>query len=520
MEGFPILTVLIFVPLVGTAVISALPARFEKATVARNTAVGFSLVTLVLAAIVLIDFDTAIGSLQFVDRATWIAPSGIQWLVGVNGISIFMVALTAFLFPLCFIFLKQPEQNRRPYFALILMLQSGCLGAFLAQDLFLFFVFFEVVLVPMYFLIGRFGHARAKFASAKFFIFTMAGSALMLVGILAVALLTANKTGAPLTFDVESLAIADALSVAEARWVFLAFAIGFGVKVPLFPIHIWLPDAHTEAPTAGSIILAGVLLKLGTYGFLRFGIFLFPEAADFFAPVLMGLAVVGILYGAVVATMQKDLKRLVAYSSIAHLGFVVLGLFALNSQGISGAVLQMLNHGLSTGALFLLVGYLYERRHTRQISELEGIQKVAPIFAALFTVVMLSSIGLPGLNGFVGEFLILLGAFDAHRWFAVVATSGVILAAVYLLWAYKRVFHGPVEGENAKTPDLKWKERIGVGLFIVPIVLIGVYPRLLLNRIEPAVDNTIAHIQNVIGTEIDLTGEHESPHSEEGGEHR
>lgn len=494
MIDFPILTILIFIPLVGMGILTLIPSSQSNQLI-KNIAIGSSLLAAAAGVWILIAFNVGEGELQFVDRATWIEDIGVQWLVGIDGISLFLVVLTVLLFPFCFIFLNPPANNQRAYFALMLMLETGCIGAFLAQDLFLFFIFFEVVLVPMYFLIGRFGYDKARFASAKFFIFTMAGSALMMVGILALALITASKTGSPITFELQELANSDALSLAEARWVFLAFTLGFGVKVPIFPLHTWLPDAHTEAPTAGSIILAGVLLKLGTYGFLRFAFFLFPEAADFFAPVLMGLGVAGILYGAIVATMQKDIKRLVAYSSVAHMGFIVLGLFALNSHGISGSVLQMINHGLSTGALFLLVGYLYERRKTRQIKDLEGIQKVAPVFAAVFTVVMLSSIGLPGLNGFVGEFSILLGAFEAHRWWAVVATSGVILSAVYLLWAYKRVFHGPVEGKNAEIKDLRIKERIGIGLFIVPIVLLGVYPRIVTDRIEPSVDVILERIE-------------------------
>ena len=497
--NFPLLTLIIFVPLIGAGLISFLPQRFkETPDIFRNIAMMASLVAGGYGIWMLLEFEVGQLGFQFVSRHEWIEAIGVQWLVGVDGISLFMLLLTLFLFPLCFFAVKPPEKNQQAYFALMLMLQTGCLGAFLAVDLFLFFVFFEVVLIPMYFLLGKFGHERARFATAKFFIFTMAGSALMLVGILAIALLSASGTGTGLTFDIQELARADALSVAEARWVFLLFALGFGVKVPIFPLHTWLPDAHTEAPTAGSIILAGVLLKLGTYGFLRFCIYLFPEAADFYSPVLLGLGVVGILYGAIVATMQKDIKRLIAYSSVAHLGFIMLGLFALNTEGVTGGVLQMLNHGISTGALFLLAGYLYDRRHTRQIKELEGIQRAAPVFAAVFTVVMLSSIGLPGLNGFPGEFLILVGAFVAHRWWAVVATAGVILAAVYLLWAYKRVFHGPAEGENAKIPDLGLKERIAVGLFLVPIILVGVYPRILTDRIEPSVDAILSRVERVV----------------------
>ena len=280
-----------------------------------------------------------------------------------------------------------------------------------------------------------------------------------------------------------------------ARWIFLAFALAFAVKVPLFPLHTWLPDAHTEAPTAGSVILAGVMLKLGTYGFVRFGLYLFPAATVFFAPAMVTLGVIGILYGAIVATMQKDLKRLVAYSSIAHLGFIVLGTFALTTQGIQGGVLQMVNHGISTGALFLLVGMIYDRRHTREIAALKGLQKSAPILAGVFTVVMLSSIGLPGLNGFAGEFLILVGSFLTRRWWAVAAAAGVILAALYLLWAYQRVFHGEPDADNADTPDLTWREGLIMAPLLGLIVFLGVYPKPMLDRIEPSVDRLVAHIE-------------------------
>jgi NADH-quinone oxidoreductase subunit M len=286
------------------------------------------------------------------------------------------------------------------------------------------------------------------------------------------------------------------IATTTARWIFLSFALAFAVKVPLFPVHTWLPDAHTNAPTAGSVILAAVMLKLGTYGFLRFGVYLFPEAAVFFAPALVTLGVIGIIYGAIAATMQHDLKRLVAYSSVAHLGFIVIGIFSLNTEGIEGGILQMVNHGLSTGALFLLVGWIYDRLHTRQISELGGLQKPAPIFAGVFMVVMLSSIGLPGLNGFVGEFLVLLGAFSAHRWWAVVAATGVIIAALYLLWAYQRVFHGPAKGDNAKMKDLTLREGLIMLPFLVGIVFMGVYPKPVIERMEPAVDALIQHVED------------------------
>jgi NADH-quinone oxidoreductase subunit M len=350
------------------------------------------------------------------------------------------------------------------------------------------------VLVPMYFLIGGWGYDKRIYAALKFFLYTMLGSAVMLVGILTLVFLHRQATG-DLTFDVVTLAETQSIAESTARWLFLAFAASFAIKVPIFPVHTWLPDAHTEAPTGGSVILAAILLKLGTYGFLRFGLYLFPQAAVDLAPLFLTLGVIGILYGAIVATMQKDLKRLVAYSSVAHLGFIVLGTFGLSTQGLQGGVLQMVNHGLSTGALFLLVGMIYERRHTRLIAELGGIQKVAPLFAAVFTVVMLSSIGLPGLNGFIGEFLVLIGTFVTRRWWAVAATAGVILAAIYLLWAYKRVFHGVPEGANAAFREMTWRERAVMAPLVLLIVVLGIFPGPVLDRIAPSVDGLIAHVE-------------------------
>ncbi|MGI8983947.1 MAG: complex I subunit 4 family protein, partial [Acidimicrobiales bacterium] len=341
---------------------------------------------------------------------------------------------------------------------------------------------------------GGWGYDRRIYATLKFFLYTMVGSALMLVGILAVVFLHQRATG-ELTFDVVTLAEEQSLASSTARWLFLAFAASFAIKVPIFPVHTWLPDAHTEAPTGGSVILAGIMLKLGTYGFLRFGLYLFPQAFVDLAPVFLTLGTIGIVYGAVVATMQRDLKRLVAYSSVAHLGFIVLGTFGLSQQGLEGSVIQMVNHGLSTGALFFLVGMIYERRHTRLIAELGGIQRVAPVFAGVFMVVMLSSIGLPGLNGFVWEFLILIGTFVTHRWWAVVATAGVILAALYMLWAYQRVFHGEAKGDNASFPEMTMRERAVMAPLVVLIVLLGVYPKPVLDRIAPSVRELVAHVE-------------------------
>jgi NADH-quinone oxidoreductase subunit M len=489
---FPILTALVLVPAAGALLVAVLPRAREE--LVKATAVLVATATAALCGWMLVEFETGEPGFQFVADRSWIADLGISWHLGVDGISLFLVVLTALLFPVCMLG-ADPHHDAKPYFAWLLLLEAGLLGTFLALDLFLFFVFFEIVLVPMYFLIGGWGYARRVYAAMKFFLYTMFGSALMLVGILSLVILNAQETGTGVTFDLVEIASNQSIATTTARWIFLAFALAFAVKVPLFPVHTWLPDAHTEAPTAGSVILAAVMLKLGTYGFLRFGLYLFPEAATYFAPLMVTLGVIGVLYAAVVATMQKDLKRLVAYSSVAHLGFIVLGTFAFTTQGLEGGVLQMVNHGLSTGALFLLVGMIYERRHTRQIAELGGLQKAAPVMAFVFTVVMLSSIGLPGLNGFVGEFLILLGSFLTREWWAVVAAAGVILAAVYLLWAYQRVFHGPAEGENATMKDMTRWELAVMAPLLALIVFLGVYPKPALDRIEPAVNELIAHLE-------------------------
>ncbi|HEX2040666.1 MAG TPA: NADH-quinone oxidoreductase subunit M [Acidimicrobiales bacterium] len=489
--GFPLLTFTVVLPLLTAVVVALLPRT--RPEVVKLTGLLGAVGTGLLAVVVLVQFDRSEAGFQFVSEHTWIRDFGIEWKLGVDGISLFLVLLTALLFPVA---LAGPEVRRdvKSYTAWMLVLETGCLGSFLALDLFLFFLFFELTLVPMYFLIGGWGYENRVYASLKFFVYTLFGSAFMLVGMLTLVLLSAGGDQ-PVTFDVVDLAQRQSLAADTARWVFLSFALAFAVKVPLFPVHTWLPDAHTEAPTAGSVILAGVLLKLGTYGIVRFGLYLFPQASVDLAPLLLTLAVIGIVYGALVAAVQKDLKRLVAYSSVAHLGFIVLGTFAFTTTGLSGGVLQMVNHGLSTGALFLLVGMIYERRHTRLIAELNGLQKPMPVLAAVFTVVMLSSIGLPALNGFVGEFLILIGTFVTRRWWAVVGTAGVILAAVYLLWAYQRVFHGTPDEANADLPDMTWKERAVMVPLLLGIVFLGVYPKPVLDRIDPSVDRLLEHVQ-------------------------
>jgi len=490
--GFPILTSLILLPALGALAVAMLPKSRED--LAKLVGLMVTMAEAALAVVLIIDFDKAQAGFQFVTNQRWISDLGISWHLGVDGISLFLVALTALLIP---IGLAGPSIHGHPkqFIAWMLLLEAGCIGSFLALDLFVFFLMFEITLVPMYFVISGWGYANRVYASLKFFVYTMVGSAFLLVGILSLVFLTAH--GHP-TFDLIELARrAPKLTQTEQRLIFLGLIAAFAVKTPLFPLHTWLPDAHTEAPTAGSVILAGVLLKLGTYGMLRFGVFVLPKAAVDLAPLLLTLAVIGITYGAIVATMQKDLKRLIAYSSVAHLGFIVLGIFAFTSQGISGGVIQMVNHGLSTGALFLLVGWIYERRHTREISELHGLQKSVPVLAGVFLFVTMSSIGLPGLNGFVGEFLVMIGTFITHRWWAVVAASGVILAALYLLWAYQRVFHGVPTGDNATMKDMTWRERGVIIPLLVLIVLLGVYPKPLLERVEPSVNHLIAHVQHV-----------------------
>ncbi len=489
---FPILTAVIVTPLLGALVVALVSKR--RPEVAKQAAVLFSLATGALSIGVLALFDRHDAGFQLVDQMTWVKDPNISWTLGVDGISIWLVVLTGILFPIAMLG-APPHHDDKPFYAWLLVLQAGCMGAFLALDLFLFFVMFEIVLVPMYFLISGWGYDDRKYAATKFFLYTMFGSAFMLVGTIAVAYLHAK--GGPVTFDLQTIAENQGvLAVTTSRWLFLSFAIAFAVKVPVFPLHTWLPDAHTQAPTAGSVILAGVMLKLGTYGFLRFGLYLFPEASSYFAPAMVTLGVIGILYGAICATMQKDLKRLVAYSSVAHLGFIVLGTYSLTTQGLQGSVFQMVAHGITTGALFLLVGMIYERRHTRQIAELGGLQKPAPKLAAVFTLVMLASVGLPGLNGFVGEFIILQGAFLTRRWWAVVAVVGVILAALYLLWAYQRVFHGEPEGDNATMADIKGTELLYMAPLLALIVVMGVYPKPIFDRIEPAVDRLVHHIED------------------------
>ena len=480
MTGIPyLLDLTIFLPLVGALLIAFIPN--DRVSLIRGAALLVTLTTFIVSIGVLIDFDASSAAFQLGSDASWIPEWGIRYITGIDGLSLWMIMLTTFLMPLAVVASFSIERRVKPFFIFFLMLETGMLGVFSSLDLFLFYLFWEVTLIPMYFLIGIWGYGRRIYAAMKFFLFTLVGSLLMLVGIIFMYLATE-----PNSFSFAEM-LGTELSLSTQRWLFLAFFASFAVKVPLVPLHTWLPDAHTEAPTAGSVILAGVLLKMGAYGLIRFAIPLFPDAARDLAPLVIVLAIVGIVYGALVAIVQRDLKRLIAYSSVAHLGFVVLGMFVGTIQGMSGGILQMLSHGISTGALFLLVGALYERRHTRLIADFGGLQKSIPVFSGIFLFVVLSSIGLPGLNGFVGEFLVLLGTFVGYRWWVVPAAFGIVLAAIYLLWAYKRVFHGPITDDaNRDLPDLRWRELAVLTPLLALIVLIGVYPRPFLDRIEPS----------------------------------
>ncbi len=492
--GFPLLTVIIFLPLVAAAVVTLLPKSREDQLAKPIGAVAMA-AELALVATMIVEFKRGDAGFQFVSTHSWIGQFGINWSVGVDGISLFLVAMTSLLFPIAMLGPKV-QGNAKSFVGWMLLLEAACVGTFLSLDLFLFFVMFEVTLVPGYFLISGWGGPRRNAAAMKFFIYTFAGSAFLLVGIIALVFLVAPFNGGKESFSLITLArLAGDLPSADQKLIFLAFFAAFAVKVPLVPFHSWLPDTYTEAPTSGSMVLAGILFKLGAYGLLRFGIFLLPAASTALAPLLLTLAVVGITYGAIVCIMQKDFKRLVAYASIADVGFVILGFFAFSSQGVTGGVLEMVNHGLTTGALFFLVGMIYERRKTLKIAELGGLQKSAPILATVMVVVTMSAIGLPGLNGFVGEFLVLVGTFLTHRWWAVVATTGIITGAIYMLWAYQRVFQGKAEGANATIRDISWRELGAILPLLAGIVFIGVYPSPVLNRITPAVGHLVQHVE-------------------------
>ncbi|MBW1917210.1 MAG: NADH-quinone oxidoreductase subunit M [Deltaproteobacteria bacterium] len=450
-------------------------------------------------------FNSDTAAMQFVEKYSWFPSYGISYYIGIDGISLLLVLLTTFLTPICVMACWQDIQDKvKEFMICLLFLETGMIGVFCALDLFLFYIFWEVMLIPMYLLIGVWGApARRIYAAVKFFLFTMFGSLLMLVAILVLYFYHHKVTGV-YTFDLLKI-YGLQVPFQMQFWMFLAFALAFAIKVPMFPFHTWLPDAHTEAPTVGSVMLAAVLLKMGTYGFLRFNMPLFPEAAWYFVPLFSVLAIIGIIYGALVCMMQLDLKRLIAFSSVSHLGFVMLGLFTYNMAGVQGGIIQMINHGLSTGALFLIVGIIYERRHTRLIAEFGGLSTPMPVYAAIFMIVALSSIGLPGLNGFVGEFLILLGAFKVNKIYAILGASGVIFAACYMLWMFQRVMFGVVTNEkNRNLPDLSLREIAYLTPLLVFIVWIGVYPNTFLDKTKASTENFVAQMERAKAPKVAL----------------
>ena len=493
------LNLVVFFPALAALFVALLPK--DQHGWIKGSALIASFATLFLSLTLLGEFRTTDNAtFQLLTEVQWIPQFGVQYKIGVDGISLMLLLLTTLLSAIAIWSSWNSITERvKEYYIFMLLLETGMLGVFVALDLILFYVFWEAMLIPMYFLIGIWGGPRKLYATIKFVLYTLVGSLLMLVAIIWIYV-ASGQSGQPATFDLTVLlspqgpiAQSTALGPDVRLWLFLAFAAAFAIKVPMFPFHTWLPDAHVEAPTAGSVILAGVLLKMGTYGFLRYCIPIFPDVSLKVAPYFMAVSVVGIIYGAAVAYVQKDVKRLVAYSSVSHLGFCVLGLFAFTQEAVAGSVLQMLNHGLSTGMLFLLVGMLYERRHTREISAFGGLWKVIPVFSAMFVIAMLSSVGLPGLNGFVGEFLILVGTWPASQLFTVLAATGVVLGAVYMLWMFQRVMQGPLDHtENRKLRDLSMRE---VSLLLPIVVLmfwIGIQPNTFLRYFDQAV------YQNVI----------------------
>lgn len=493
------LTFLILLPLIGALITFFAPNDGAK----KSVALGFTVLTFLVSLVLWFGWEHGEAGMQFVQDRAWLPQAGLRYSLGVDGISVLLVLLTTFIMPIAVAFSNQHvTEGVGAYMALMLLLEAAMIGVFVALDMVLFFFFFEATLIPMYFLIARWGGQNRGYASLKFFLYTLAGSGALLVAILAVAF----TAGTANIVDLQNITLPSTLQT----WAFFAMAIGFGVKVPIFPFHTWLPDAHVQAPTAGSIILAGVLLKMGTYGFVRFMLPLFPEAAVTYGPIIAVLAIIGIIYGALVALVQKDIKSLVAYSSVAHLGFVMLGIFALNQQGVSGAVLQMVNHGLSTGALFLMVGMLYERRHTRMMDDYGGLWASVPVFCFFFLVVAMSSAALPGLNGFVGEFAILLGMYDSNPWFAAFAAIGVILAAWYLLTAFRKVVMGPLTNAANRAENLSDLTGSEIAM-LVPLVilffLIGLFPNLFLNRINPSVEALLAPYTQVEQAQVEQTVE-------------
>jgi NADH-quinone oxidoreductase subunit M len=496
-----ILHALVLLPLAGVV-----PILLGEERSAKRMALVVTVLELVLSLGLWWAFDPTDGGMQLVSSAPWIPRWGISYRVGIDGISLFMVLLTTVMMPLSVLASWSSITRReRAFYALMLTLLTGLVGVFIALDLFVFYVFFEVMLIPMYFIIGIWGGANRLYAAIKFFVYTMAGSLLMLVAIVVMAWKVGSATGT-LSFSYEHLLANTSTLGSAAPWLFAAFALAFAIKVPVFPLHTWLPDAHVEAPTAGSVLLAAVMLKIGTYGFLRFAVPFFPQVAlsPGVSRLIVVLAVIGIIYGALVAMVQPDIKKLVAYSSVSHLGFVMLGIWGVSVISVQGALMVMISHGISTGALFLLIGMIYERRHTRMIEDYGGIARVVPIFSLILTVVALSSIGLPGLNGFVGEFLVLLGSFGPYPWATGIATTGVIFAAAYLLWALQRMIFNRLDNpENEGLTDLTRRELVVLVPLIIGIVWLGLFPGPVLRRMEPATQRFVDAVQPNAATRLE-----------------
>lgn len=500
-----ILSLITYLPLLGAAIIAFFVPRNDHRVV-KAVATVCTVLTFALSLVILKNFDGSTHKLQLVEYANWIPSLGVSYFLGVDGISILLILLTTLLSILVVVCsYSQVEENQKAYYICLLFLETGMLGVFMAMDFFLFYIFWEIMLVPMYFLIGVWGHGRRLYSAIKFFLYTLFGSVFMLLGILALYFFNANGDygSGKATFNVMEL-IHNVrvpvqplfLGLSAQDLVFLALFLGFAIKVPMFPFHTWLPDAHTDAPTAGSVILAGVLLKMGTYGFIRFSLPLLPVASEHLLGFVAVLSIIGILYGALVAMAQRDMKRLIAYSSVSHMGFLMLGIFALNTPGVTGGILQMINHGVTTGALFLLVGIIYERRHTREIAAFQGLATSIPIFAIFFGITMFSSIGLPALNGFVGEFLILVGMFHTNVTYASFAVLGIVLGAAYMLWLFQRTMFGsPTTPENMNMRDMTGRE-IG---YLLPLIIlmfwIGLYPRPYLDLMEPTVKHYVTKMQ-------------------------
>ncbi len=484
---FPYLEILVFLPAVAGVLIFFFPSEFPRRYY-KGLGVVVSSIEFIVAAAMLVQFKTGVGGYQMISRYHWIPTFGITWSLGVDGISLFLVILSVILFPIA-IFGSKETKDPKSFIAWMLILEAACVGSFLVLDLFDFFLMFELTLIPTYFLMSNWGFSLGGKAAVKFFVYTFLGSAFLLIGILALVFIHDGRTG-EVTFSIVTLAHTQMSSTA-GRLLFLAFSIAFLIKAPVFPFHTWSPDAYSESPITTAIVLGGVMAKLGTYGIIRFDFQLFPQASRSLGWLILSLAVVGIVYGAITAAGENHLSRLVAYSSLSHMGFIVLGLFAFTQIGLAGAVLQMFNHGIYTAALFLLLGMIYARRKTLDTSKLAGIQSKAPIMAGVFTLVMLASIGLPGLNGFVGEFMILLGTFISHRWWAVVGVSGVVFSAVYMLWAYQKVFHRR-DPEQRSFKDLSVREIATLVPLVILIVGVGIFPNLLLSRIDPSVHKVLS----------------------------